>query len=62
MVEKQQSHYQTIGLRNKGKQWASKIITHNWQMIYKQWLGRKEVLHQKKISTCYQEGPYLILK
>ena len=49
LVEKQQDHFKTLGLRNKGKQWASKIIDHNWQMLYKQWLVRNEVLHQKDI-------------
>mmetsp|Transcript_5165 Transcript_5165/g.9823 ORF Transcript_5165/g.9823 Transcript_5165/m.9823 type:complete len:275 (-) Transcript_5165:131-955(-) len=48
LVETQQDHFKALGLRNKGKQWASKIIAHNWHMMYKQWLGRNEVLHQKE--------------
>jgi hypothetical protein len=47
MVQKQQEYYKEIGLRNKGKQWASKIIVQNWHLIYKLWLSRNEVLHQK---------------
>jgi hypothetical protein len=48
MISKQQEHYKTLGLRNKGKQWASKIILHNWSMIQKMWFGRNTVLHQKE--------------
>jgi hypothetical protein len=49
MVAKQQHFYKKIGTWNKGKQWASKIIVLNWHMMFKMWLGRNEVLHQKDI-------------
>eukprot|EP00557_Chaetoceros_sp_GSL56_P013372 CAMPEP_0176481264 /NCGR_PEP_ID=MMETSP0200_2-20121128/2725_1 /TAXON_ID=947934 /ORGANISM="Chaetoceros sp., Strain GSL56" /LENGTH=500 /DNA_ID=CAMNT_0017877453 /DNA_START=2342 /DNA_END=3841 /DNA_ORIENTATION=- len=56
LVTKQQEYYKTLGSRNKGKQWASKIIVHNWHMLYKQWLGRNEVLHQKEIINSLSGG------
>mmetsp|Transcript_13250 Transcript_13250/g.24864 ORF Transcript_13250/g.24864 Transcript_13250/m.24864 type:complete len:277 (+) Transcript_13250:387-1217(+) len=59
LVAKQQDHYKTLGLRNKGKQWASKIIIHNWHLLYKQWLGRNEVLHQKEIINSLSRGALL---
>jgi hypothetical protein len=59
LVEKQQRHFQNLGRRNKGKQWASKLVTHNWHMIYKQWLGRNEVLHQKEIINTLSGGALL---
>jgi hypothetical protein len=48
-VSKQQEHYRILGLQNKGKQWASKVIVHNWQMIYQLWASRNEVIHQKEL-------------
>ena len=48
MVAKQQQYYRELGRRNKGKQWAGKIISQNWKYVYKMWLGRNEVLHQKE--------------
>jgi hypothetical protein len=52
----------TLGLQNKGKQWASKIIAHNWHMLYKQWLGRNKVLHQKEIINSLSGGALLNIK
>jgi hypothetical protein len=49
MVLIQQAHYKALGRRNKGKQWASKLIVHNWHLLYKLWLGRNEVLHHKEM-------------
>ena len=49
MVQCQQAYYKQLGLRNKGKQWASKIIQHNWVTVHKLWIGRNEVLHQTSI-------------
>jgi hypothetical protein len=49
MVQLQQDYYHTLGLRNTGHKWAAKIISHGWQMLYKLWLGRNEVLHRKEV-------------
>jgi hypothetical protein len=59
LVQKQQEHYVSLGRRNKGKQWASKIISHNWHLLYKLWLGRNEVLHQKEIINSLSGGALL---
>jgi hypothetical protein len=47
MVDKQHHYYRELGCRRTGRRWASSIITHNWTLVYKLWLERNEVLHQK---------------
>jgi hypothetical protein len=49
IVQLQHDHYKTLGLRRTGHTWAEKIISHGWQLIYKLWLGRNEVLHRKEV-------------
>jgi hypothetical protein len=52
MVQKQQEHYETLGMRKKGRIWAAKIIRHGWNFIHLLWMGRNEVLHRRDIINA----------
>jgi hypothetical protein len=47
LVAFQQTHYTRMGCRKSSKHWAATVIGHGWYTIYKLWLGRNEVLHEK---------------
>jgi len=52
VVQKQQEHFEMLGLRNKGQTWAAKLIRQGWNFIHLLWLGRNEVLHRKEIINA----------
>jgi hypothetical protein len=49
MVQKQDTYYNSRGLRNRGHTWAAKIIQQCWILVRNMWIGRNDVLHKKEI-------------